>query len=591
GFIDYRPKWLQVFNDPKWLLLVLMLFQLSVGMATAGFRTTVLTSIEKRFYLTSLHFGVIVAFYNIGGAMIGSFLALFGRRWPRSVIIGSGCCVVGISYILFALPHFLVSPYKLLFLRQGSFPTCNGSLHSQAASATTQCHDSIRRYRAFMPLFIISQFLAGCGASTLWTTAWDYIEENVSPTASSIYTSSVMLFSGLGPTIGFILGAFFVRTPVDWPEVSNEAIAIDNPDWIGAWWLGFITVGFFLVIISLTIILFPSFLAKYDYYKSRLNGVHTTDNITDYTHFTMLIGQFLKNKALMYLMLGLTVQSIGLSGFATFLTKYFQVNYDLDPFLASFIGLLTVVVGFGGAVFLGNIVTSASKISIATISRFVTVSSILGIVTCMTFLFACPTSRIAGINIDYHGNFSQSPTILTADCNVDCHCQQQSFLPICDLNTNITYYSPCYGGCKIASNNQGSVSKNDLTCKCFNSIKAHRFVSRKCQQGCKLFVPFLLGFITLIFLTTLCIIPSSQAMIRCVPQKQRFAVLSANWLVVRLLGAVPGSIIAGLILDSSCIIWKTECGQSGHCLQYDTSKLSVIMTVFTCTLKIISTVF
>lgn len=163
---------------------------------------------------------------------------------------------------------------------------------------------------------------------------------------------------------------------------------MDNPEWIGAWWLGFLVIGLCLVIISSFIIIFPPFLAKYDYYKSRLNNVNIyassntgtfnytkysitgistmeglhhggnfayrsgADNITDYTHFTMLIKQFLRNKTLIYIVLGLTIQSIGLSGFAIFLTKYFQIMYSINPFLASFIGLLTIVVGFGGGTFL-----------------------------------------------------------------------------------------------------------------------------------------------------------------------------------------------------------------------------------------------
>ena len=218
GLFNYRPKYLQTLNDPKWLLLVLTIFQLSVGMTTIGFRTSMVTSIQKRFKLTSLHFGIITAFYNVGGAITGTILALFGRRWSRSITIGSGCFIVGISYILFALPHFLVGSYKLDVSQQGSTVACNNSLYSSSTPLLTPCRNNIYRYWAYIPFFIFSQFLAGCGASTLWTMAWDYIEENVSPTASSVYTTTIMLTSGLGPSIGFILGAFLVNTYVDWPN-------------------------------------------------------------------------------------------------------------------------------------------------------------------------------------------------------------------------------------------------------------------------------------------------------------------------------------------------------------------------------------
>lgn len=218
GLFNYRPKYLQALNDPKWLLLVLSVFQLSHGMAIVGFRTSMVTSIEKRFKLTSLHFGIIVAFYNVGGAITGAILALLGRRWSRSITIGGGCFIVGISYILFALPHFLLGSYKLTVPQGESPPAYNSSLHISSTSLPMSCQSNIYQYWGYIPLFTISQFLAGCGASTLWTMAWDYIEENVSPTASSVYTTSIMLTSGLGPSIGFIAGAFLVNTYVDWPN-------------------------------------------------------------------------------------------------------------------------------------------------------------------------------------------------------------------------------------------------------------------------------------------------------------------------------------------------------------------------------------
>ena len=57
--------------------------------------------------------------------------------------------------------------------------------------------------------------------------------------------------------------------------------------------------------------------------------------------------------------------------------------------------------------------------------------------------------------------------MLASDCNMDCRCQSQAFQPICDLNTNITYFSPCHGGCKITKNLElGHVSHTYL-----NTIK------------------------------------------------------------------------------------------------------------------------
>ena len=40
------------------------------------------------------------------------------------------------------------------------------------------------------------------------------------------------------------------------------------------------------------------------------------------------------------------------------------------------------------------------------------------------------------------------------------------------------------------------------------------------------------------------------------------------------LGLLPGPIIVGSIVDSSCDLWQTKsCGEKGFCLLYDTDSL------------------
>ena len=44
---------------------------------------------------------------------------------------------------------------------------------------------------------------------------------------------------------------------------------------------------------------------------------------------------------------------------------------------------------------------------------------------------------------------------------------------------------------------------------------------------------------------------------------------------LRLLSFVPGPLILGSIIDSSCLLWgKDDCGNQGNCLEYDVDKLS-----------------
>ena len=69
-------------------------------------------------------------------------------------------------------------------------------------------------------------------------------------------------------------------------------------------------------------------------------------------------------------------------------------------------------------------------------------------------------------------------------------------------------------------------------------------------------------------------IPPSPYAIRCVADDQRTFALGFQSSIVRLVGFVPGPIIFGAVVDSTCLFWQHECGQRGNCWVYDRSTLS-----------------
>ena len=61
---------------------------------------------------------------------------------------------------------------------------------------------------------------------------------------------------------------------------------------------------------------------------------------------------------------------------------------------------------------------------------------------------------------------------------------------------------------------------------------------------------------------------------RCVPDNERAYALGIQWIVLTLLGAIPGPILFGLFIDKSCGLWEVTCHGQGNCLVYDNEQLS-----------------
>jgi len=63
---------------------------------------------------------------------------------------------------------------------------------------------------------------------------------------------------------------------------------------------------------------------------------------------------------------------------------------------------------------------------------------------------------------------------------------------------------------------------------------------------------------------------------RCVDDDIRPFALGVSWVLLRLLGSIPGPVLVGSVIDNACSLWTGgTCGSSGVCLMYSKNKLSV----------------
>jgi len=56
-------------------------------------------------------------------------------------------------------------------------------------------------------------------------------------------------------------------------------------------------------------------------------------------------------------------------------------------------------------------------------------------------------------------------------------------------------------------------------------------------------------------------------------------------------GSIPGPILFGAIIDSSCTVWEDDCGVKGACWIYDNFEMSKRLFLLTLVVKIISIIF
>ncbi|KFM63758.1 hypothetical protein X975_24263, partial [Stegodyphus mimosarum] len=145
-----------------------------------------------------------------------------------------------------------------------------GRIASRCDSPDNTAYQTRVRH-AVLSVFFVSLLFIGIGATAVYTLGIPYIDDNVATRESPLYFGITIGVRIFGPVFGFLLGSFCTSIYVNFP-FGNPGITSDDPQWIGAWWLGVFIVGAALILTSFPMMGFPRRLPSHIPLKSKNNG-------------------------------------------------------------------------------------------------------------------------------------------------------------------------------------------------------------------------------------------------------------------------------------------------------------------------------
>ncbi|XP_023977638.1 solute carrier organic anion transporter family member 4C1 [Physeter macrocephalus] len=555
GWGNFQPQCLRCCNTPQGFLFHYCLLALTQGMVVNGLVNISISTIEKRYELKSSLTGLISSSYDITFCLLSLFVSFIGERGHKPRWLAFASFMIGLGALVYSLPKFFSGKYQF------------GSLFEDIQSKVPQ-----------MTIFIVFVLFLGIG-----------------------YSMSV-----LGPAVGYVLGGQLLTMYIDVDLGQSIDITEDDPRWLGAWWIGFLMSWLFAWSLIIPFSCFPKHLpGTAEIQDGKTSQIHQSNSLqhTDgnfgqsFKDFPAALKNLMRNTVFMCLVLSTCSEAFVTTGFATFLPKFIENQFGLSSSSAATLAGTVLIPGAALGQILGGILVSKFKMTCKNIMKFALLTSITALTLTFVFVYAnCENKPFAGVSESYNGTGELGN--LTAPCNANCNCLRSYYYPICGGN-GIQYFSPCYAGCT------NSVSKRHpkvyYNCSCIErktevtptpSSFSFEAQAGKCSSQCKNLPVFLGIFFAAVVFTFMAGTPITVSILRCVNQKQRSLALGIQCMLLRLLGTIPGPIIFGITIDSTCILWDiNECGIKGACWIYNNIKMAYMLVAISVTCKIITIFF
>ena len=288
----------------------------------------VLSTIEKRYNLSSTAAGMIAVTFDISVVFSVLFISYFGGRSHKPRWLGVGLIIQGIGAFIFATPQFY-SPYQAGSSDNTQLQVCFDERNETVLDS--------QNYGFAYALFLCGNMFVGVGAAPLFTIGTAFVDEINYPKYVSVHMGIFYAMAVVGPAFGYGLGSGFLSLYVDpWLETH---LSTSDPSWVGAWWISFIFAGCISLLLSIPFFMYPRWLPnRHKVQEARAKEMAKTyssefvneDNLTIMVKtFPRHIKHIMTNLSFLFVTGSLASIFIVVSGLVAFAPKYLESQFGL----------------------------------------------------------------------------------------------------------------------------------------------------------------------------------------------------------------------------------------------------------------------
>ncbi|XP_068509303.1 solute carrier organic anion transporter family member 2B1 isoform X2 [Syngnathus scovelli] len=564
-----------VFSSVKVFVACHSALQLS-QLLVSGYMKSSISTIERRYGLSSQKSGLLAAFNEVGNTLLIVFVSFLGSRVHRPRMIGLGALLAGLASLLMALPHFLGGPYRAgggqsyrNGLTRNSSELCHvESLLAATPSSNRSCVEQEgSAHEGIYALLLFAQLLLGVASAPLQPFGISYIDDHASKKNSPLYLGILLAVTAVGPAFGFLGGAFLLRFYVDFDKMSAADVELDRSDlrWVGAWWLGFLVASCLLFVVALPYFFFPRNMRPEDESEAEEKRQPDVFQELGLLHFLKsfpsMLCRTLRSPVYLLVVLAQVNLAAMVAGLATFMAKFIEKQFSQPAAFSNvMIGGVSIPLAVLGTM-LGGVMMRRWTLGVGAASKICAVAILLSLCCGFPLIFmGCPTQKVDGV-------FPPRSTATTG-CSSTCQCVPESFHPVCGSD-GVEFTSPCLAGCVAMETDSTNKVINFTECRCVGGASGWA-TPGTCGSGCgHLLLPFVGLMAATCFMASFSQTPSYVIILRTVSARDKSLAVGIQYMLFRVLAFMPCPVVYGSVIDSTCVRWDRKCGKQTSCLYYD----------------------
>ncbi|XP_014446103.1 solute carrier organic anion transporter family member 2B1 isoform X2 [Tupaia chinensis] len=599
---DSRPSG---FHNIKSFVLCHSLLQLAQLMIS-GYLKSSISTVEKRFGLTSQTSGLLAAFNEVGNTALIVFVSYFGSRVHRPRMIGCGAVLVALAGLLMTLPHFISEPYHYDHIRSEDGPQDSKAslcLPTTSVPALAPSNGSCQSHAETHHLTVVgimfaAQTLLGVGSVPIQPFGISYIDDFSHSNNSPLYLGILFAVTMMGPGLAYGLGGLMLRLYVDIDRMPEDGISLTpkDPRWVGAWWLGFLISACVVALAAIPYFFFPREMPKEKHeLRFRQKALAVTASATSKGEdspseqspgespekqggmaqmapdlsvlqfikvFPRVLLRTLRHPIFLLVVLSQVCMSSMVAGMATFLPKFLERQFSVTASFANLlIGSLSVPSAIMG-ILVGGILVKRLHLGPLRCGILCLLGALFTLILSLPLFFiGCPTHQIVGI--------AHQPTPFSG-CSESCSCSSDNFNPVCDPSTRVEYITPCHAGC-ASWVVQEAVDKSQVfytNCSCVAG--GGPVLAGSCDSACgHLVLPFLFLVSLGAALSSVTHTPAFMLILRGVKKEDKTLAVGIQFMLLRVLAWMPSPVLHGSAIDTTCVYWDLNCGRRAVCRYYN----------------------